>query len=215
MVGGSVRDELLGKLHEDFDFATDATPDEIVKITKAWADNLWLIGAKFGTVNLTKDGFKIEITTFRQEIYPEDTRHPKVSFALRIESDLSRRDFTINAMAVKLPESTLIDPFGGKDDLRLKILKTPLSAVQSFLDDPLRMLRAIRFVASLNLEVSLEIKKAISKYHSALKIVSKERIRDELSRILISPKPSEALRLVVETNLTEEVVPELTTLKVT
>ncbi len=114
LVGGSVRDALLGKIHEDFDFATEATPDEIVNMTKKWADNLWLVGARFGTVNLNKNGFKIEITTFRQEIYQKGTRHPEVSFSKEIESDLSRRDFTINAMAIKLPEGESIDPFGGE-----------------------------------------------------------------------------------------------------
>ncbi len=214
LVGGSVRDALLGKIHEDFDFATEATPDEVVNMTKKWADNLWLVGARFGTVNLNKNGFKIEITTFRQEIYQKGTRHPGVSFSKEIESDLSRRDFTINAMAIKLPEGELIDPFGGEKDLNLKILRTPLSAEQSFLDDPLRILRAIRFVASLEFEVSSEVKEAMKTYGSLLKIVSKERIRDELSRTLTAKKPAQALRIMVETSLTKEVIPELIDLKV-
>lgn len=214
LVGGSVRDALLGEFHKDFDFATDATPGESAQIVKKWASNLWLIGARFGTVALTKGETKIEITTFRSEIYPEDTRHPQVRFSKDIMTDLSRRDFTINALAIKVPEGELLDPFGGQADLEEKILRTPLKPERSFTDDPLRMLRVVRFVATLGLRVSPEVKEAIKTHHSTLSIVSKERIRDEFSRTITGAHPVRALRLMMSTHLADEVIPELKSLKI-
>lgn len=214
LVGGTVRDALLGLPHEDLDFATDATPDQVVKVVEAWADELWLVGVRFGTVGLTRAGTKVEITTLRSEIYPEPSRHPEVVFESDIERDLSRRDFTINALAVEVPSGRLVDPFGGRGHLERRILETPAGAKQSFLDDPLRMLRAARFVATLEMRVSAGVKRAMRAYHEALRIVSKERIRDELSKLLVGKKAVTGLRLLLDTDLASEVLPELLDLKV-
>jgi len=208
-----VRDAFLGQFHEDFDFATDALPEEVIQIVGKWADGMWLVGVKFGTVGVVKNDIKVEITTLRCEVYPEPDRHPKVSFSTDIMTDLSRRDFTINAMALELPQGELIDPFGGKDDLRKKLLRTPVTPSQSFLDDPLRMLRAVRFVATLEMHVAPEVKEAMMTYRSQLSIVSKERIGDEFSKILMGNKLTSALQLMVDTGLMEEIVPELLALK--
>lgn len=213
LVGGTVRDAFLGRYHEDLDFTTDASPDEMVKIVGGWVDALWLVGARFGTVGMEKGPFKIEITTFRTEVYEVDSRHPEVSFAANIETDLSRRDFTINAMAVKVPEGEIVDPFGGERDLREGILRTPIKPVESFLDDPLRMLRAVRFVSTLGFKVIPEVRDAMVELGHALKIVSKERIRDELSKMLVGDRPARAFRLLLETRLEEESIPELAILK--
>jgi poly(A) polymerase len=213
LVGGTVRDAFLGEIHEDLDFATDAVPKEVIKIVRDFADELWLVGIKFGTVGLAKDGLKIEITTFRREVYPRDERHPLVTFSREIEVDLSRRDFTINAMAVEVPSGKLIDPFGGRSDLERGLLRTPIGPRQSFLDDPLRMMRAARFVSTLRMSVVAEVREAMAKYHEALSIVSKERIRDEFSKILTSDYPVEGLRLMIDTGLIKEAVPELLNLK--
>ncbi len=214
VVGGSVRDALLNQLHEDFDFATDAKPNEVIEIVKKWADGLWLVGVKFGTVGLLKGKVKIEITSLRSEFYPEASRHPQVAFASDIIQDLSRRDFTINAMAIKLPSGELLDPFNGEKDLREKVLKTPLSPEQSFSDDPLRMLRAVRFVATLDIKLDNKVKGAIRENYSLLSIVSKERVKDELSKIVVANHAVKGLRLMVDTGLTSEVIPELADLKV-
>ncbi|HZP90961.1 MAG TPA: CCA tRNA nucleotidyltransferase, partial [Actinomycetota bacterium] len=141
LVGGVVRDLLLGRDHGDLDFATDASPAETTRVLRGWAERLYLVGVKFGTVGARKDGRVLEITTFREEVYPEQTRKPAVTFAKDIETDLSRRDFTINAMAVRLPEGEFVDPFGGVRDLAARRLDTPLDPEVAFSDDPLRMLR--------------------------------------------------------------------------
>jgi len=214
-VGGTVRDALLGQFHEDLDFATDAQPDETIKIVKLWADNLWLIGIKFGTVGLSKGHLKIEITTLRSEVYKGKTRHPEVKFDTDIYIDLSRRDFTINAMAIELPSGNLIDPFNGQSDLIARMIRTPLGPEQSFLDDPLRMMRAIRFVSTMGMHLSPEVEEAIVKYKGELARVSSERIRDEFSKILTGREPTKGLRLLLNTSLSDEFVPELSKLKIT
>lgn len=215
LVGGSVRDALLGQFHEDLDFATDARPEETIQIVKPWADNLWLIGIKFGTVGLSKGHLKIEITTLRSEVYEDRTRRPQVTFDTDIYFDLSRRDFTINAIAVELPQGRLIDPFNGQADLINRILRTPIGPEQSFTDDPLRMMRAIRFVSTMGMHLSPEVEEAISVYKGELNRVSAERIRDEFSKILTGRNPSKALRLLLNTGLSDEFVPELSKLKIT
>jgi len=215
LVGGTVRDALLGKFHEDLDFTTDAIPDEIIAIVKAWADNLWLIGIRFGTVGLSKGHLKIEITTLRSEVYADQTRHPQVSFETDIYYDLSRRDFTVNAMALELPEGRLIDPFNGQEDLIHRVLRTPMSPEQSFTDDPLRMMRAVRFVSTMWMHRSPEVEEAITLYRGELARVSSERIRDEFSKILTGRDPVKALRLLLSTSLSSEFVPELSNLKIT
>lgn len=209
LVGGSVRDFHLGQFHNDLDFATDSRPEETLRIVKPWVDAVWLTGMVFGTVALKKDDFKMEITTFRREQYAAESRHPAVSYSTKIEEDLSRRDFTINAVAMRLPDGKIIDPFNGLGDLREKRLKTPLSARESFIDDPLRMLRALRFASTLDLKPVPEVLEAIVALRKRLRIISGERIQNELSRLLLSDRPTVGLRLAVTTHLAEEFLPEI------
>jgi poly(A) polymerase len=211
LVGGSVRDAILGEgaRTPDLDLTTDAGPDEIERIVSGWADAVWTVGKRFGTIGLRKGEHHFEVTTHRAEAYSPDSRKPEVVFGDSIELDLSRRDFTINAIAIKLPEITLIDPFGGTDDLAAKRLRTPLDPVVSFTDDPLRMLRAARFVARFELEPAPELMAAVRAMHDRLKIVSAERIRDELDKLVVVEKPSIGLFFTVETGLAGEFLPEL------
>ena len=209
LVGGSVRDALLGRESDDFDFATSATPEQTLAVVRGFADDIWQIGMDFGTIGLAKARSKLEITTFREERYLEESRHPEVSFAAAIETDLSRRDFTINAMAIKLPEGAFIDPFGGLTDLASNRLRTPISPVQSFTDDPLRILRAFRFTAMLGMKPDNGTVEAIIKYGQRLEIVSRERVRDELSKLLTSPAPGRAIVGMVNTGLAAHFLPEL------
>lgn len=205
----------MGQFHEDLDFATDAKPDEVIEIVRPWADNLWTVGIRFGTIGLTKGHLKIEITTLRKEVYLNESRHPIVTFNTSIEFDLSRRDFTVNAMAVELPQGNLIDPFGGQRDLVKRMIRTPMSPEQSFTDDPLRMMRAIRFVSNMGMHLSPEVEEAIAIYKDELARVSAERIRDEFSRILTGREPAKALRLILSTGLSAKFIPELESLRIT
>jgi poly(A) polymerase len=214
LVGGAVRELLMGRPSRgEFDFATDAKPEETVRILQGWADWRKLIGIRFGTVGAGKAGMVFEITTFRREMYPADDRHPTVTFGDRIEDDLARRDFTVNAMAIRLPEGEFADPYGGVRDLAARRLDTPLDPEVSFGDDPLRMLRAARFVASLDLIPTPRVLEAMKRMVERLDIVSAERIRDELSRLLLSPKPSQGLELIVATGLADRFLPELPALR--
>lgn len=209
LVGGSVRDALLGRESDDFDFATSAAPEQTLAVVRGFADDIWQIGMDFGTIGLAKAQSKLEITTFREEKYLESSRHPEVTFAPTIETDLSRRDFTINAMAIKLPGGDFIDPFNGLTDLASGRLRTPISPEQSFTDDPLRMLRAFRFAAKLEVTPGKDVVEAIIEYGQRLSIVSRERIRDELSKLLTSPMPGRALTGLVDTGLAARFLPEL------
>jgi poly(A) polymerase len=210
LVGGVVRDAILDRAGVgDFDFATDAPPHETTKILRGWADRQYLVGVRFGTVGARKDGRLLEITTFREEMYAEEHRKPAVSFARDIETDLSRRDFTINAMAVRLPEGGFVDPFGGVRDLAARRLDTPRDPEMAFSDDPLRMLRAARFASQLEVEPSGRVVRAMRDMRDRIEIVSSERIRDELDKLLVAPTPSRGLELVVETGLAEAILPEL------
>jgi poly(A) polymerase len=215
LVGGSVRDLILGRGEPDadLDFATDARPEETIRVLQGWADHRYLQGVRFGTVGARKGDQRIEITTFRQEVYPADDRKPAVTFGTDLETDLSRRDFTVNAMAVDLPGRALLDPFGGVRALAAKELDTPLDPHVSFGDDPLRMLRAARFAAQLELVPARRVIAAMHEMAERLDIVSAERIRDELSRTLLAPKPSAGLALMVETTLADRFVPELPALR--
>jgi poly(A) polymerase len=215
LVGGTVRDAFLGQLHEDFDFTTDAKPEDIIEVVKPWAENLWLVGIKFGTVGLSKGQYKIEITTMRSEVYTDSTRRPQVKFDTDILYDLSRRDFTVNAMAVELPGAKLIDPFDGRKDLAEKVLRTPMTPKQSFTDDPLRMMRAVRFVSTMGMKLSPDVEEALGLYRAELARVSAERIRDELSKMLVGREPAKALRLLLRTGLNDLFVPELANLQIT
>ncbi|HWC38107.1 MAG TPA: CCA tRNA nucleotidyltransferase, partial [Acidimicrobiales bacterium] len=188
LVGGTVRDAIADPRARpgdvDLDFTTDAPPEQIEDLVRGWADAVWLQGKAFGTVGFLHHGRRNEITTHRAEAYRPDSRKPSVRFADDIEIDLSRRDFTVNAMALRLPDVELIDPFGGLQDLAERRLRTPLSPDVSFADDPLRMMRAARFIAALGLEPQAELVEAVHRLHDRLQIVSPERIRDELDKLL-------------------------------
>ncbi|MDQ3953810.1 MAG: CCA tRNA nucleotidyltransferase [Actinomycetota bacterium] len=212
VVGGAVRDALLGR-PSDVDFATDATPEQTIAIVKPLAEALWLQGQEFGTVGANVGGLPVEITTFRTEAYQPSSRHPQVTFAADIETDLSRRDFTVNAMAIRLPQMTAVDPFGGKADLAKKLLRTPADPDDSFSDDPLRMLRAFRFASQLDFQVAPEVLDSIARLREQLQTVSAERIRDELSKLLVGAAPARALDLADRTGLSDLFLPELASLK--
>jgi poly(A) polymerase len=209
LVGGSVRDALLDRPAVDLDLATDARPDEVERLVRGWADQVWLQGQRFGTVGCEVGGTTFEITTFRAEVYRPESRKPEVSYADDIETDLSRRDFTVNATALRLPDPLLVDPYGGAPDLASRVLRTPLEPDVSFLDDPLRMLRAARFIAGYELEPVPELVDAVERLRGRLEIVSAERIRDELSKLLLLEDPSAGLWFLARTGLSDEFLPEL------
>jgi poly(A) polymerase len=211
LVGGSVRDAILGRPVEeiDLDFTTDARPEETEAVLSGWADAIWDQGRRFGTIGAERRGRRYEITTHRAEAYWPDSRKPEVAFADAVEADLSRRDFTVNAMALSLPDAELIDPFGGLADLAATRLRTPLGPEESFTDDPLRMLRAARFLAGYALVPKPELVDAVKALRGRMEIVSVERIRDELDKLLTVEKPGQGLWFLVHTGLAEEFLPEL------
>jgi poly(A) polymerase len=215
LVGGPVRDALLGRLGNDLDFTTDAHPKDCEKILNKWADSVWDIGAAFGTVAGKKGGITVEITTYRSESYNLDSRKPNVEFGKTIEADLSRRDFTINAMALELTteEPTFIDLYNGVSDLQNKLIKTPGKPEDSFSDDPLRMMRAARFMSQLNFEIDSLVVSAIKSMAGRLEIISAERIRDEFIKIMMSDNPRLGITLLVESGLAEIFLPEIPKLK--
>ncbi|MET8455168.1 CCA tRNA nucleotidyltransferase [Streptomyces parvulus] len=213
LVGGSVRDALLGRLGNDLDFTTDARPQDVLKIVRPWADAVWEVGIAFGTVGAQKDGYQVEVTTYRSEAYDRTSRKPEVSYGDSIEQDLVRRDFTVNAMAVALPEKKFIDPHGGLDDLAARVLRTPGTPEESFSDDPLRMMRATRFAAQLDFAVAPEVVAAMKDMAGRIDIVSAERVRDELNKLFLSAHPRKGLTLLVESGLADRVLPELPALR--
>ena len=215
LVGGPVRDAILGRLGNDLDFTTDALPKQSEKILEKWADSVWDIGAAFGTVAGKKGEITVEITTYRSESYDSSSRKPDVEFGKSIEADLARRDFTINAMALELTtdQPTFIDLFNGVTDLQNKLIKTPGKPEDSFTDDPLRMMRAARFMSQLNFEVDPAIITAIKDMPARLEIISAERIRDEFTKIILSPSPRIGITLLVETGLANYFLPEVPKLK--
>ena len=215
LVGGPVRDAILGRLGNDLDFTTDAHPKDCEKILNKWADSVWDIGAAFGTVAGKKGEITVEVTTYRSETYDSSSRKPNVEFGKTIEGDLARRDFTINAMALELttPEPTFIDLFNGVADLQNKLIKTPGKAEESFSDDPLRMMRAARFMSQLNFEIDPSVLVAIKSMATRLEIISFERIRDEFIKILMSPSPRIGITVLVETGLADYFLPEVPKLK--
>jgi poly(A) polymerase len=215
LVGGAVRDAILGRTtpDTDLDLATSSRPHETTRILQGWADNRYHVGVRFGTVGARKDGRLFEITTFREEVYAEEHRKPAVTFAKDIQTDLSRRDFTINAMAVRLPDGAFVDPFGGVKDLAAKTLDTPLEPQIAFSDDPLRMLRAARFMSQLDVTPSERVVRAIEELRERLSIVSAERIRSELDKVLVGTKPSAGLELIVDTGLADMFLPEVAALQ--
>ena len=213
LVGGPVRDAVLGKLVKDLDLTTNAKPDEIQKCLKGWADSIWDVGIKFGTVGAKVKDYVFEITTYRTEQYEDTSRKPSVEFGKTLEEDLVRRDFTINAMALRLPNFELVDIYNGLTDLNNKILRTPLDAQISFSEDPLRMLRAARFMSKLDLKPQADLVEAMKTLADRLKIVSMERINDEFNKLLLTDKPRPGIELLVETGVAEHFLPELPALK--
>ncbi len=209
LVGGSVRDALLGRPHDDLDFATDASPDQIKSVVDGWADALFTMGEAFGTIGVRKKGKVYEVTTFRSEVYRTDSRKPAVSFSSRIEDDLSRRDFTVNALALRFPDAEPIDPWGGLRDLGAGILRTPLDPHVSFSDDPLRMLRLFRLQATLGFTPDPAAVAAVEEMVDRLDIVSVERVRDEFSKLIVAPEPGPALWGLVDTRLIDRFLPEM------
>jgi poly(A) polymerase len=211
LVGGVVRDLVMGRLapDTDADFATDASPAETSRLLRGWAEAQYLVGVRFGTVGARRNGRVLEITTFREERYPEDERKPAVTFAKDIQTDLSRRDFTINAMAVRLPDGEFVDPFEGVKDLGARRLDTPLDPEIAFSDDPLRMLRALRFVSQLGVTPAPRVLDAIGRMRERLRIVSAERVREELDKLLVGESAGVGLAMLVESGLADEFLPEL------
>ncbi|HVE64586.1 MAG TPA: CCA tRNA nucleotidyltransferase [Mycobacteriales bacterium] len=213
LVGGSVRDALLGRLGDDLDFATDATPQQVLGITEGWAEGSWTTGIDFGTVGIMRGGLRCEITTFRAEAYDPTSRNPQVVFGDSLVGDLSRRDFTINTMALSLPDHAFVDPYDGLSDLASRTLSTPTTAAASFSDDPLRMMRAARFVSQLGFTPDADVVEAMQRMADRIAIVSVERVRDELFKLLLGADPRRGLELVVDTGLAEHVLPEIPDLR--
>ena len=216
LVGGIVRDIHAGLndiFDRDLDLTTDATPDEIKTIIQPIAENVWLSGQQFGTIGAQINGKTIEITTHRSESYVSESRKPVVTFSTDLQEDLSRRDFTINSMAINLETGKLIDPYNGLRDLQLKILRTPLDPHISFSEDPLRMMRAARFISRFNLTLDKGIKESVNELKERLGIVSNERIRDELNKLLTTPDPNPGFKFLLKTKLYEIFLPELKSCK--
>jgi len=220
LVGGSVRDAFLGRRSGDIDLTTDAPPQRIIEITEGWPDQVWTIGIGFGTVGMRKGSTIFEITTYRSEQYERGSRKPEVTYGTLLEDDLSRRDFTVNAMAARLPGYRLADPFGGLRDLKDKVLRTPGKPEDSFNDDPLRILRAARFAAQLGFAVTPEVSAAMTalapKLAASQKIVSAERISAELAKLMLAPAPggpARGIALLVDTRVAEQILPEIPRLR--
>jgi len=213
LVGGPVRDVLLGEQPGDLDLTTDATPDQVLSITRDWADRTWEVGIAFGTVGLRKGDVIFEVTTYRSEQYGRTSRKPDVRYGTSLEEDLGRRDFTVNAMAARLPGYDFADPYHGFDALREKVLRTPGPPEQSFGDDPLRILRAARFAAKLGFTVADDVRAAMADQAGRLDIVSVERITGELTKLMLTPDPALGIDLLVQTGVADEVLPEVSRLR--
>ncbi len=213
LVGGPVRDVLLGQRPGDLDLTTDATPDQVLTMASGWADRTWEVGIAFGTVGLRKGNTVFEITTYRSEQYGRTSRKPDVRYGTSLEEDLGRRDFTVNAMAARLPGYEFTDPFGGFEALREKVLRTPGPPERSFGDDPLRILRAARFAARLGFTVADDVRAAMTDQAERLEIVSAERIRSELTKLMLTPDPALGIDVLVQTGVADEVLPEVSRLR--
>jgi poly(A) polymerase len=209
LVGGPVRDAMLGRPHNDLDFATSAHPDETERLLRGWSDAVWTMGRDFGTIGCRKGPWVVEVTTYRSETYDPASRKPTVDYGDSLEGDLGRRDFSVNAMAVSVPGREFVDPYGGVVDLAHRLLRTPGRPEDSFSDDPLRMLRAARFAAQLGFTVDPAVVAAMTAMADRIGIISAERIRDELVKLVLSPYPRAGLTLLVETGLAQLVLPEL------
>lgn len=213
LVGGPVRDAFIGRGSPDLDFTTSARPDETAAILADWGDHSWDIGKEFGTIGARLGPVTVEVTTYRADAYDGLTRKPVVAFGDNLEDDLLRRDFTVNAMALRLPDLTFVDPHGGLGDLGANLLDTPTDPEISFGDDPLRMMRAARFIAQLGLRPAPRVLEAMTDRAGTIEIVSAERIRDELVKLILAPRPRAGLEVLVETGIAAYVLPELPALK--
>ena len=213
LVGGSVRDALLGRPMPDLDFTTDARPDDILDLISDWVDTHWDIGREFGTIGAVKSGVQIEITTYRAEAYEADSRKPVVRFGTDLDADLVRRDFTIGAMAIRLPGKTFVDPYGGFEDLIAGRIRTPGAASDSFSDDPLRMMRAARFTSQLGLDPVAEVEEAMSAMAERIEIISAERVQVELVKLMTGIDPAAGIDLLVRTGIADHVLPEVSGLR--
>jgi poly(A) polymerase len=213
LVGGWVRDALMDRADQDLDLATSALPEQTIALVEGWADAVWTVGRAYGTIAARKGARTLEITTYRSDRYDPASRKPAVAYGDSLVGDLHRRDFTVNAMAVRIPEPEFVDPFGGLHDLAARVLRTPGEPQESFSDDPLRMMRAARFAAQLGFRVDPTVVEAITSMAGRIDIVSAERVRDELSRLLLSAEPRAGLQLMVQTGLADHVLPELPALR--
>jgi len=213
LVGGPVRDAFLGRSTADLDFTTSATPDETEAILKNWSRATWDMGREFGTIGARRGDVVVEVTTYRADSYDGETRKPVVEFGTSLEDDLARRDFTVNAMAVRLPQMEFVDPHGGLEDLAGGLLRTPIEAEVSFGDDPLRMMRAARFVSQLGFDIEPATFAAMAELASRIEIVSAERVRDELNKLLLGTWVREGLAALVDSGLAQHVLPELPALR--
>ena len=215
LVGGPVRDAIIGRLGNDLDFTTDAKPLETKKILQSWAENVWETGIEFGTVAGKRGDTTVEVTTYRSESYDVNSRKPEVSYGQSIEGDLARRDFTVNSMALELTGDApvFIDPFNGLADLGKRLLRTPGKAEDSFSDDPLRMMRAARFASQLGFEIAPDVLAAMKDMAQRIEIISAERVRDEFIKLLMSPNPRTGITLLVDTGLADFVLPEIPKLR--
>ncbi|KGJ79952.1 RNA nucleotidyltransferase [Cryobacterium roopkundense] len=209
LVGGPVRDAFLGRATHDLDFTTDATPDQIMRLVKPISDAQWDIGRAFGTIGALMDGETVEITTYRADSYDGTTRKPDVVFGTNLEDDLMRRDFTVNSLALRLPEVALVDPSGGIDDLLAGVLRTPAAPEVSFGDDPLRMLRAARFTAQLGFVLDSETESAMQAMCESIRIISAERVGDEISKLLLADNPRAGIEVLMQSGLAHIVLPEV------
>lgn len=213
LVGGPVRDLFLGETSVDLDFTTNATPDQTLAVVDGWADATWEIGKEYGTIGIRKGNEMVEITTYRAEKYDPDSRKPVVAFGTDLKEDLFRRDFTINSMALRLPSLELVDPFGGQEDLQKGIIRTPGTPQASFSDDPLRMMRAARFASRLDIDLAPEVFEAMVDMADRIQIISAERVRDELVKLICGVAPRRGVDLLVESGLASFVLPEIPALK--
>ncbi|TAP28738.1 MULTISPECIES: CCA tRNA nucleotidyltransferase [Micrococcaceae] len=213
LVGGPVRDLYLGRVSPDLDFTTSARPEETIKVISGWADNIWDVGREFGTIAFKKGEHTLEVTTYRADAYDSQSRKPIVAFGDNLHDDLFRRDFTMNSMALRLPDLELVDPFDGVSSLRDQSIRTPGAPDISFSDDPLRMMRAARFASQLQIEVSAEVRQAMSEMTERIEIISAERVRDELVKLIKGADPRAGINLLVETGLADRVLPEVSALR--
>ena len=207
LVGGVVRNLFLGERSKDIDITTDAYPERSAAILEDWADTVWRQGERFGTIGARKGNVVVEVTTHRSEHYMDDSRKPQVAFSESIHDDLGRRDFTVNAMAIEVPSWELVDPYGGRSDLARRVLRTPLGPDIAFSEDPLRMLRAARFSSGYSLVPEQDLEDSIRHMADRLAIVSRERINDELTKLLLVDHPSEGLALLQRTGLLNQIFP--------